>query len=356
MALCPADGAAADVVVLRAITAHAALALNENNRSLHLFLCLSNRAARQVWANWTETFAKDNPTNQVALYLRGDALARLSQWEQAVEFYSRALTCKPSLALAHNALGLAHTRLGKPELALTNFEQACKSAPSFADAHASLGAFWLMREAPEGALAAFKSALVHSTNFALALNGRACATFGFSQDAQSLESALADLAAASRWPAVRPLAETNTQNILLYAQERGKGQMLISTQGMTLNTREMLHRDQSITGNQMGRMSTADLLGAYNQFGKNAQHSERWGGIVDKASGSALGFGLDMKQWSQSSFKDAQGWRGLESQAFAELKQRGIDPTQGGARFRDLENAYTDRGNWPVTTLFGLAQ
>jgi tetratricopeptide (TPR) repeat protein len=220
-ALCQTEHESASPLVIRIIEGHALLARNENNRSLGSFLLLANPVHRQAWAKWTETFVVQNPSSHVAHYLRGDALARLTRWEQAVESYTQALVYKPSFSMAHNSLGVVHTRLGEFERALDDFERACHFSPDLADVYGSLGTFWLLREAPEGALTAFESAIARSTNFALALNGRACAKIGFSHDPTSLESALADLSLAMHCPYVKLLAQTNIHRILRQVQERG---------------------------------------------------------------------------------------------------------------------------------------
>jgi tetratricopeptide (TPR) repeat protein len=354
-AVCQTSKPALDPPVLQAIRGHALLVANENCESLRLFLSLTNRFDHSLWNQWTEDFEKEHPSNSVALYLHGDALARLGKWEQAVACYTNALAIEPRFALAHNALGVAHVRLSKPDLALEDFERACRFAPDFADAQASLGAFWLMREAPEGALAAFKSALARSPSFPLALVGQACAMIGFSQDPRSVESALTNLASALPCEAVRRLTETNLQSILRYAKERWIEDEFHS-EGMTLKTRDLLFRDNTITHDQLRRFSTSELTRAFDRFGQNAQHSERWGGIADKLSLSFKDRGFDLTKWSDSSFRDAQDWRRLEGQAYMELKSRGINPFQGGARTQDLQKAYTDRGKWPFTMWFGLAQ
>jgi tetratricopeptide (TPR) repeat protein len=176
--LCADNEAMSASPALRAIKGHACLALNRNNQSLLLFLSLASEEERQTWLSWTSAFAENNPGASVALYLKGDALARTGNWDAALACYDRALSKDDKGKLALNARGVAYAGRADWDRARTDLEKACNSAKEFAEAYASLGNLQLMRHASKGALRSYSEALRINPEFAVALNGRACANFG----------------------------------------------------------------------------------------------------------------------------------------------------------------------------------
>ena len=164
--------------VLRLIKAHSCLALNRNNESLCLFLSASSDEDLKTWGDWTRAFVEKNPKSAVAYYFRGDALARLEQWDSALKAFNRALEFYPNHPLALNARGTVYSAIGKWDHALVDLKKATIARDSLADAHASLGAMWIQRrEGAEGALESFNRALALSPDFVLAYNGIACAKY-----------------------------------------------------------------------------------------------------------------------------------------------------------------------------------
>lgn len=200
--------------VLRAIKGHALLALNQNNESLLLFLSVSNDSDRQTWMHWTEQIAQENSNNHVAFYLKGDALARLKQWDAAIQNFNKALKFNPEFVLALNARGVVYSCKKQWNNALEDFEKVCKLAPSFADAYASLGTLLILKKAPEGAFDAFEKALEYSPDYALAFNGRACAEYGLVKWEQANE----DFARSGRKMAL-PLFLGNLRALAIAAEK-----------------------------------------------------------------------------------------------------------------------------------------
>jgi tetratricopeptide (TPR) repeat protein len=78
--------------VSRMLLAHAYLATNHSNAALCLLLDTTAPADLREWAAWTERQVKQNPKSPAALYLRGDALARLKQWPEAIKAFTDAET------------------------------------------------------------------------------------------------------------------------------------------------------------------------------------------------------------------------------------------------------------------------
>jgi tetratricopeptide (TPR) repeat protein len=78
------------------------------------------------------------PGTGVAWKMRGDALAEVSRWHEAVSCYERALDLQPAFAEAHNNLGNALVRVGRLEQALVCYRQVVQLAPNLAETHSNL--------------------------------------------------------------------------------------------------------------------------------------------------------------------------------------------------------------------------
>lgn len=167
--------------VLRAIKGHSCLALNRNNESFLLFLSLRSEADRKAWRAWTEDIARRNPRKPVVQYLKGDALARFSDHDSAIQSYNEALKQKPDMALALIARGVAYAVKREWDESLKDLERACAMKNPLAEAYASLGTLLVLKKAPDGAIKAYVKALERSPEYILALNGRGCAYYGLAK-------------------------------------------------------------------------------------------------------------------------------------------------------------------------------
>ena len=161
--------------VLRLIKGHACLALNRNNESLCLFLSVSTDEERKEWEKWAQDFADKNQKSAIAYYFKGDALARLKQWDDALIAFNDALKFKQNHPLVLNARGVTYAARGFLDNALTDFNCATSVNKHFADAFCSLGAIAIQqREGAKGAIEDFTNALNISPDFAVALYGLGC--------------------------------------------------------------------------------------------------------------------------------------------------------------------------------------
>jgi Tfp pilus assembly protein PilF len=169
------DEALKDSAVARLVKGHAYLAVNRNNESLCMFLSASGEEDLREWDEWANGFARRHPDGAIAHYLRGDALARLRQWDRALAEFGVALNIHPGHALILNARGVAYAIKSDWDRALADLAGAVVAAPSLADGHASLGTMWLhKKEGARGGLKAFDRALHISPDFGVAAYGRAC--------------------------------------------------------------------------------------------------------------------------------------------------------------------------------------
>lgn len=162
--------------VLRVIKGHACLALNKNNESLCMFLSASSGDDLNNWDEWTRVFVKKNGKSAVALYFKGDALARLGKWDDALKAFNRALEIKPKHVMVLNARGVTYAAKGRLANARVDFDEARRLSDfRLADAYANIGFLCIHRkDAVENALNVFNKALKISPHFALALHGRGC--------------------------------------------------------------------------------------------------------------------------------------------------------------------------------------
>jgi len=265
--------------VLRALRGHACLALNRNDESLALFRSLANDRDRRAWQECASGLVARHPSSPVALYLKGDGLARSGHWSEAIEAYSAALRLNGRFALALNARGVALVALNNQDRALADFEAACQAGPNFADAFASLGALLVLRNAPEGALAMYQAAVAKSHQFALSLNGRACARLVGRVDPSAMADAVRDYLDAAKCPAVKELAETNLRTLATIALSPD-GSDLAGNPGMTLNANQLRSLSNEQRMEYLNTRSAPELLTLSHDAGRNQAWSRGWGEAV----------------------------------------------------------------------------
>jgi len=168
--------------VLRLIKGHACLALNRNNESLCLFLSTSSENDLKEWERWTDDFSNRNPKKVITYYFKGDALARLEKWDDALRTLSRSLELQTNHVLTLNARGTIYCAIHKWNEALMDLTKASILNPLIADVHASVGAMWIQkRDGAIGALRSFDYAIRLSPDFALAHNGKGCAKYALAR-------------------------------------------------------------------------------------------------------------------------------------------------------------------------------
>lgn len=190
---------------------HALLRRNRPTEATDLFLSASALFGLSAWDDWTATFLIGRERNLVARYLRGDALARLGRHDEALAEFDRALALRADDALVLNARATVRATMGAWDDALEDAGAAIKHAPTFADARATFGGMLvLQRDAdPEVAAAAFDDALRLASGFALAHNGRACASFASGQ----LEETVASLERSRQLAGWMPVAVGNLVSV-----------------------------------------------------------------------------------------------------------------------------------------------
>ena len=156
--------------VLRMVKGHAYLVKNLNNDSLCYFLSVTSNRDLKKWGEWTGEFLAKNNDNVIAHYFRGDALARIEKWEEALAAFKGF--DHPQIC---NARGVTYAALKQWDNALVELTKATFLKDNFADAHASLGAMWILRrDGIKGSAESYDKAIDISDRFSLAYNGKGC--------------------------------------------------------------------------------------------------------------------------------------------------------------------------------------
>jgi tetratricopeptide (TPR) repeat protein len=164
---------------LRLIKGQACLALNRNNESLRLFVGATAKADLEGYDAWAASFSALHPDRPIASYLKGDALARLGKWNQALVAFNDALKLSPHHSLSLNARGVLFARKGDFDNAGEDFRAAAAANPRLADPVANQGFRLLqMKAGAQSAASHFTNAIgISSNSFALAEFGKGCAFF-----------------------------------------------------------------------------------------------------------------------------------------------------------------------------------
>lgn len=164
--------------VRQMLYAFACLHLNRNNDALVVLTSTGDPNSLWTWSRWTESLVQRHPANAVAQLLRGDAAARLRQFDSALRCYDEALRLQSDLTLARVAHGVAQAGLDRRQEAYEDLQTACAARPPLAEAYASLGTLIIRNGLqPEDANECYEKALALSPGYVLALNGLGCVKY-----------------------------------------------------------------------------------------------------------------------------------------------------------------------------------
>lgn len=277
--LCAVEEDAPVPVHLRALKGHACLALNRNDESLAHFLTMTEESDRLAWKEWAFELVKDHPQSAVALYLKGDALARLPQWAESLTCYVQALSMAKSdhlKAMILSARSIAYAHLGHSEKAMADLEQANVVAPDFADAYANLGTLLLLVDAADGALAKYDEAVEHSDSFTLVRVGKTCAMLGKSRDQDTLTKAIKEFSSLASCPYVTVLAKENLESLARTIEEAEKSEIVVA-KGMSLSANEFREMDNLTRTGIMNDMTQNQLNSIITKSYENYAHSRSVG-------------------------------------------------------------------------------
>lgn len=196
----------------RLLAAHAFLATDQGNRAYCNFASVARKADRDAWLQWATRFAASRPDSASALYLRGDAHARLEQWDDAIRAFSQALAFKPDNALALNARALAFAARGEWSLADKDLLVAARQNGAPLDVKANTGVLSILRRGDaEWADTLFQEVLQRDQQHFIARVGRGAAAAAQQEwDRAKYQFALTDKE--------RPCTDLAMENLLLADQ------------------------------------------------------------------------------------------------------------------------------------------
>jgi len=124
------------------------------------------------WTKDSDAANAKNPTDAPPVRIApkthmaaGRMLEHQGDLPRAVDQYQRALAADPTLADAHNRLGIVHQRLGRFEEAETFFKQGIEANPNSSMLHNNLGFCYLRQQRYTKAENAFRSALSVAPEF-----------------------------------------------------------------------------------------------------------------------------------------------------------------------------------------------
>lgn len=201
--------------VSQLLLGHAYLATNQNTRAFQEFISVDQEGLSK-WVSWTQSLLEANGQEVVALYLAGDAMARIGVSERAIHYFSRALSQDEDFHLARNARGLTHLSRNDLDSAEVDFYLATQQAPDFADAWANYGNVAVLREVSlsqsDMTLGFIEKALEIDPGFALAHNARGCLYFGNGD----FDEATADFQVAAQLDPGLLIAEINQAWVASY--------------------------------------------------------------------------------------------------------------------------------------------
>jgi tetratricopeptide (TPR) repeat protein len=327
--------------VARLIKGHACLALNRNNESLCLFLSVTSESDLKnlkKWKEWAQKFTKQNPKSPIAHYFKGDAFARLEQWDSALVAFDKGLKLDSTHVLLLNAKGVTHAAKGEWDTAYVYLAKAATADTSFADAYANLGALRIqMKTAAKGAYEWFSQAVRISPDFALAVNGRGCAQYARGY----WDSAQVDFEEAGEKADCLSLTNLN-----LFGLNKARLEILDSqvialakdTAGMALDKRTTynnIRNDIALTHKDAASIKSAQWR--IDKMWKPISHIVSgfpWVGGIGRGNLEHLNNRTAINQGKLDQFYSSTG--------------RGVDSEK-------IRRAYVDSGNWPVVTWSGLA-
>lgn len=116
-----------------------------------------------------------DPSYPPALYNMGNTLAKEGRYEAAIKAYQKAIQKDPDLIMAYDNLGKSHLRLGRMEAAIDTFDAVLAIRPDFVNALVGKGAVYHVTGNFEKAVSLYRRAIEIQPGFAPAYYNLACA-------------------------------------------------------------------------------------------------------------------------------------------------------------------------------------
>jgi tetratricopeptide (TPR) repeat protein len=128
-----------------------------------------------------DLFIEQEPNIAEAYNNRGNAYNGLSEHEQAIEDYNKAIALSPNFAGAYNNRGVAYVRLKQHDRAIEDYNKAIALNPNYAEAYSNRGAAYYGLRQHEQAIADYNKVIALNPNYAEAYSNRGAAYYGLKQ-------------------------------------------------------------------------------------------------------------------------------------------------------------------------------
>jgi len=123
-----------------------------------------------------------------SLFERGNALANLQRYADAIPCYLEVLDFAPTHVRAQNNLGVMFAELKRYPEAIRHYQQAISIQPDYADAHYNLANAFKVNHATTIALDHYQLAILYQPNFASAYNNQAICLMQTGEMHRAIES------------------------------------------------------------------------------------------------------------------------------------------------------------------------
>jgi Flp pilus assembly protein TadD len=374
------------------LRANALLAVNRDDEAICAFQSTDDRA-RHDWDLWTKDLVRVNPKATSAHYLRGDALARVSDFVAAEREFTRALELQPENQMALSGRGVIRCLRGD-WTGIDDLRRATEVKPGSAGSWNNLGyANLASGRSADSAADAFAEALHISPTFTLANAGKGYAALVLGQW-QAGSTALR----AARIPGTctAPMVAGNLSQLTAWAESMAgsPGDRTDEPPGVEMS--QDLHNlidqhDLSAVG-QIGHLlgSHPELNGAYqtamdslrntdnafyNRVLETTKTDATWtqpGGYADtllntlKSFSADLGLGAETKDKmsnlkfnagisiSPAPLLDRQLQQTTHDYSGYSQMLNDMKSSMPGGATTSLAAAHLDRGDWPLVPLYTL--
>jgi len=169
-----ADSIPLDPTILDMIKAHVFISQNKNNEALCLLQNNSDSLSLSKWKSWSDSlYNTKSKNNNLKLYFKGDALARMKNFDSALAIFKLEANEKSNqlFALINNAAGTVYAIDTNWNSAIACFDTAYKKQQNFVDAMTNRGFLNLHRKV-KATSTYFDSALIYNPDYYIAYMGK----------------------------------------------------------------------------------------------------------------------------------------------------------------------------------------
>lgn len=154
---------------------YASLHLKDWIKAWEHFYAVDKSTQKDMLLSWSEKLCKENPSSAIAFVLKGDVLARLGKYEEAVRALDNAVKLDEKCALTYDVRGLVKITDGELHGGKDDLEKALQINPEISNVIFEKGIIYLITGDFEEATTHMSSLLNEEPKFFLARNARGVA-------------------------------------------------------------------------------------------------------------------------------------------------------------------------------------